>query len=196
MLNKVLPKPKYSNLNSTLVNAFFSKYKGLFPDPLAYALALGVWTYNIFQDTNVSEIGADYSLIFVRTKTPLLVMFWSTASHYFNITSEKKTYEDISSLHIDEFLADLRKTTDVAYLVIHNLFGKLDRRIVKTMYDQYTLWVLGVLYGFYSDEYDGVANIILDTNDPVIKILRGELKEGEVLKKAVSNTVTKRPDAT
>ncbi|AZI75802.1 hypothetical protein SBFV2_gp35 [Sulfolobales Beppu filamentous virus 2] len=183
----MIPKPKYSNINSSLVNAFFLKYKKIFPDPLLYALALGIWTYNIFQDSNVSEIGADYSLIFVRTKTPLLVMFWSTASHYFNILTEKKVYEDISATHIEEFLSDLRKTTETAYLIINSLFNKIDRAIVKTMYDQYTLWVLGVLYGFYSDEYDKVAEMILQSVLPSVKVLRGEIKEEEVLRKVINN---------
>ena len=183
----MLPKPKYSNVNVTLVNAFFNKYKKIFPDPLIYATALGVWTYNIFQDSNVSEIGADYSLIFIRTKTPLLALFWSTASHYFNISAEKRVYEDISASHIEEFISDLKKTTDTAYAILHNLFEKLDRAVVKTMYDQYTLWVLGVLYGFYSDEYGTVAETVLQTVDPAIKILRGELKEEEVLRKVIKH---------
>lgn len=180
----IIPKPRYSNINTVLLGAFFNKYKSLFADPLLYSTALGVWTYNIFMNSRIEEIGEDFSLILVKSQTPLLGLFWNTASHYFNVTNDKHIYEDISASHIEEFITDLKRTTDVAYDILNTLFMKLDRRITRMMYNQYTIWVLGVLYGFYAEEMNGVAEMVLSTYLPTIKILRGEINEKQVLQNA------------
>ena len=172
----VLPKPKFKTINPLVVSAFFEKTKVYFTDPLTYSTALGVWCYNVLTNSKVVEIGEDYSLILVKTPTPLLVLFFNIASHYFNVKDDTETLKAIESAYADEFVKDLKKATDEAYLVVNNLYEKIDKSVVTMMYKQYTVWALGMLYGMYVDEFDKVAGQVLSSNYPVIKLLRGEIK--------------------
>ncbi|AXQ00107.1 hypothetical protein SFV1gp25 [Sulfolobus filamentous virus 1] len=175
-MNEILPKPKFNNLNLTLIKTFYLNSKKFFADPFLYSIALGVWAYNIMQEAKIVELADNYSLFYIKNETPLLTLFFNTAVHYFNVEAERDAYKDISAEHINEFLADLKKATDNAYTIINNLYYKIDQRIVNMMYTQYTIWVLGVLYGFYSDDFDKVSDVILKSELPTIKLIRGEIK--------------------
>ena len=171
-----LPKPKFTTINPVIVSAFFEKTKQLFADPLTYATALGVWAYNIFVNSKVIEIGDDYSLVLVKTPNPLLVLFFDMASHYFNVKGDDETLKNIEAQFAEEFVKDLKKATDEAYLIVNNLYYKIDQHVVTMMYKQYTVWALGMLYGFFVEEFEKVADFVLQSNFPVIKLLRGEIR--------------------
>lgn len=162
MAQQNIPKPKYQQLTTVLLNTFYQKYKDkLFPDPTLYATAVGVWTVNKMSYGKVVELSTDYVLMYFKTKYVLDFLFLSTISHFFDTKADGDIYSDISANAIDELIKDLTDMIENNFLLIDRISVRLGNKIAYEMYKQLILWVSGLLYGFYSDEYGKILDYII-----------------------------------
>lgn len=188
---------KYPSFSTSIVNSYFqSSTMKYLSNPNTYSLALGLWWINLGQDTDVVDMGSEFGIIYLSSRSRLDSLFLVTLTHYMRIGKEAEMYRSIKKDDLPQVLDAFKLFLDNKIEIIYKLITKLDPRImrdvVKYMWNMLVIWSTGFLMGWYGknsvqilDQLIGnnvMARVIMDTINPPAG---GQRKESQIQKEPV-----------
>ncbi len=160
---------KYPSFSSGIVNTYYeSSVQKYLSNPYTYSLALGLWWINLGQDTDVVDMGEEYGIIHLISKSRLNSLFLVTATHYMKIRKEAEMYRSISKDDLPFVLDSLKVFLDEKIEIVYKLINKVDPRImlnvIRYMHNMTVIWTTGFLMGWYGKKATEILDFLIGKN--------------------------------